>query len=55
MEVRKETANLVSICKKITDVGGKPPKVCCVVCGLATAAYQRPDGVFVVPILALKN
>ena len=29
--------------------------VLCVLCGLANAAYQRPDGVFVVPITALKN
>ena len=27
----------------------------CVPCGMANAVYQRPDGVFVVPITALKN
>ena len=32
-----------------------PPKILCVICGLSNAAYQRPDGVFVVPITALKN
>ena len=26
----------------------------CVICGLSNAAYRRPDGVFVVPITALK-
>ena len=26
----------------------------CVICGLTNAAYQRPDGVYVVPITALK-
>ena len=37
------------------DPKGKPPAVLCVLCGMANAAYQRPDGVFVVPITALKN
>ena len=27
----------------------------CVVCGLSNAAYRRPDGVYVVPLTALKN
>jgi hypothetical protein len=29
--------------------------ILCVVCGLTNAAYRRPDGVFVVPITALKD
>lgn len=37
------------------DPKGKPPAVMCVVCGLANAAYRRPDGVYVVPVTALKN
>jgi predicted AAA+ superfamily ATPase len=37
------------------DPKGKPPAVLCVICGMSNAAYQRPDGVFVVPITALKN
>jgi predicted AAA+ superfamily ATPase len=37
------------------DPKGNPPAVLCVICGMANAAYQRPDGVFVVPITALKN
>ena len=37
------------------DPKGKPPAVLCVLCGLANAAYQRPDGVFVVPVTALKH
>ena len=37
------------------DLEGKAPSVCCVLCGMSNAAYQRPDGVFVVPITALKN
>lgn len=34
---------------------GREPSVMCVICGMSNAAYQRPDGVFVVPITALKN
>lgn len=37
------------------DSKGKALSVCCVLCGMSNAAYQRPDGVFVVPITALKN
>lgn len=37
------------------DPKGKPPVVLCVLCGMSNAAYQRTDGVYVVPITALKN
>lgn len=37
------------------DEKGVPPKALCVICGLSNAAYQRPDGVFVVPITALRD
>lgn len=48
--------NLLDIKKSFeNDPKGKPPAVLCVLCGMANAAYQRPDGVFVVPITALKN
>lgn len=47
--------NLNKVCADIEKNGGKPPKVKCVICGLSNAAYQRSDGVFVVPITALKN
>ena len=48
--------NLLKIKQNIeNDPKGKPPAVLCVVCGLASAAYRRPDGVYVVPITALKN
>lgn len=50
-----EAANaLIRIKNKILDDGGKPPKVMCVVCGICKAAYLRDDGVYVVPITALK-
>ena len=40
--------------KKIESENGKVPSVLCVICGLTNAAYQRPDGVYVIPITALK-
>ena len=30
------------------------PSVLCVICGMSNAAYRRPDGVYVVPITALR-
>ena len=47
--------NLISVCNDIVANGGKAPKIMCVICGLSNATYQRPDGVYVVPITALKN
>lgn len=48
--------NLLSIKENFEkDPKGKPPTVLCVLCGMANAAYQRPDGVYVVPVTALKN
>lgn len=39
----------------LADAKSKPPKALCVLCGLTNAAYQRPDGVFVVPLTALRE
>lgn len=48
--------NLLHVKKSFeNDPKGKPPAVLCVLCGMANAAYRRSDGVFVVPITALKN
>lgn len=47
--------NLIKIRDKIASSGGKAPSILCVICGLSNAAYKREDGVFVVPITALKN
>lgn len=46
---------LLELRDTIAAEGGNVPEVLCVVCGLTRAAYRRPDGVFVVPITALKN
>lgn len=34
---------------------GKPPRILCVICGLSSAAYRREDGVYVVPVTALRE
>jgi hypothetical protein len=46
---------LIKIRDAIVSSGGIAPSVLCVISGLSNAAYQRPDGVFVVPITALKD
>ena len=47
--------NLIKIKNEIKANGGIAPDSLCVICGLSNAVYQRPDGVFVVPITALRN
>ena len=55
-QIDKAAESLISIKNVITAApNGKPPKILCVICGLSNAAYRRDDGVFVVPITALKN
>lgn len=55
-QIDEAAKNLLDINKKIEkDPKGKPAKMLCVICGLSNAAYKRPDGVYVVPITALKN
>ncbi len=38
-----------------SDDNGKPPDQLCILCGMSNTAYRRDDGVFVVPITALKD
>lgn len=53
-QIDAAAANLLQIREQIAvDPKGKPPSVCCVLCGLTNAAYRRPDGVYVVPLMAL--
>ncbi len=54
-QIDSAAANLLELRAKIIKDGGKVPSIMCVICGLTNAAYQRPDGVYVVPITALKN
>lgn len=54
-QIEAAAGNLIRIRNDIKNNGGKEPSSLCVICGLSNAAYQRPDGVFVVPITALKD
>ncbi len=54
-QIDEAANNLLRINKKISSEGGQPAKILCVICGLGSAAYKRDDGVYVVPITALKN
>ena len=53
-QIEAAANNLINIKKQIEKENGKTPSILCVICGLSNAAYQRPDGVYVVPITALK-
>ncbi len=53
-QIDEAAEHLLKIRKFIQEEkDGKLPKMLCVLCGLSTASYQRPDGVFVVPLTAL--
>lgn len=55
-QIDSAAAELVSIRDEIAkEPNGVLPSALCVICGMSNAAYQRPDGVFVVPITALKD
>ena len=54
-QIDSAAENLIAIKKQIEETNGKAPSVLCVICGMSNAAYQRPDGVFVVPITALRT
>ncbi len=46
--------NLLKYVNSLTEKE-KKPKILCVICGMANAAYRREDGVYVVPLTVLKN
>ena len=54
-KIEKASKDLLNLKKQIEEEKGKAPSVLCVICGLTNAAYRRPDGVYVVPITALKQ
>ncbi len=54
-QIEEAAQNLLKIKNEIIADGKEGPKSLCVICGLSNAAYQREDGIFVVPITALKN
>ena len=46
--------NLLGIQRRISEKGGHPPRSLAIIVGLSGAAYRRRDGVYVLPITALK-
>lgn len=54
-QIDKAAESLLNLKKSIEEEGGIAPSVLCVICGLSNAVYIRDDGVFVVPITALKD
>lgn len=52
-QIEAAASNLIRIRNAIDREGGRGPSALVVLCGLSSAAYRRPDGVFVVPITAL--
>lgn len=54
-KIEEAAKNLIHIRDEIDKDEGKAPSALIVLCGLSNAAYQRPDGVYVVPLTALKN
>ena len=54
-KIEEAAVNLLRIRDEVVKDGSKAPSALIVLCGLSHAAYQRPDGVYVVPLTALKN
>ena len=55
-EIEAAAQNLLKLADSFAeDKTARRPAALCVVCGLSNAAYERPDGVYVVPPTALKN
>ena len=54
-QIDAAAASLIAINDEFkADSKARPASALCVVCGMSNAAYQRPDGVFVVPPTALR-
>lgn len=54
-QIEDAARSLLNIAKKFDeDPKAKKPAALCVICGMSNAAYYRKDGVYVVPITALR-
>ncbi|MDY4611641.1 MAG: DUF4143 domain-containing protein [Sphaerochaetaceae bacterium] len=53
-QVEGAAQELLSLKEKFLKETKSDPSFLCVLCGMANAAYKRPDGVYVVPVTALK-
>ena len=54
-QINEGAGTLIKLANKIDTSKMKAPSFLMVLCGVAPFAYQREDGVFVVPISCLKN
>ena len=54
-QIDQAAENLIKVNNSIIKNGGKGAKKLIVICGLTNACYTRKDGVFIVPITALKD
>lgn len=54
-QVEDASRELLSIKEKFIIETKSNPSFLCVICGMSNTAYKRPDGVFVVPVTALKH
>ena len=54
-KVEEGSKNLIKVCKDIVDNGGKEPILKCVIYGAGNMAYKNSDGVYIIPITALKD
>ncbi|MCF0111859.1 MAG: ATP-binding protein [Erysipelotrichaceae bacterium] len=53
-KIEEAAASLLKLKAIMEKESDKAPSVLCVLCGMTNMAYKRPDGVYVVPITALK-
>lgn len=53
--IEGSASKLIELSNSIKEEKGITPSILCVICGLSNAAYKREDGVYVIPITALKN
>lgn len=53
-QIDQAAHNLLKLKTIMQEEGDNPPKVLAVICGMSNLAYQREDGVFVIPITALR-
>lgn len=54
-QIEAAARSLLKLRDALAADGARPPHVLAVICGMTRAAYRRPDGVFVLPITALRN
>ncbi len=55
-QVDEAAENLLKVCEYLSSSSrAGAPEFMCVICGMSTAAYRRQDGVYVIPITALKD